>query len=67
MENFKFNFSKNSDFVELLRKVSKKHPLMDQRIATFNLEANPPYVETLTSQGIGYTFNLVDDILDFNM
>lgn len=68
MENYRFNYTKNSDFVETLRNVSSKmFERFEKRVASFNQKMNPPYAETLTRNGIGFTFNLADDILNFDL
>lgn len=68
MENLKFNYTKNSDFVELLRNITKnsQKPWFDKRIAKWNQHENPPHSEILTAEGIGFTFNLNNNLLYFD-
>lgn len=69
MENYPFNYTKNSDFVETLRKITRNDikPVFDRYMATFNRQNNTKYAEMITSKGIGFTFNMADDLLNFDM
>jgi hypothetical protein len=69
MEKLEFNYTKNSDFVELLKNNSAKYqkPWFSQHQAKWNQHSNPPYVEMLTKHGIGFTFNQQDNLLNFEM
>lgn len=59
---FEFNYTSNSDFVELLRNISLENqkPWFEKHSAKWNLIDRPPFTEQLLHPGIGYTFNLID-------
>jgi hypothetical protein len=54
-------------FVEILHKKSLKHQFDTQK-ASWDSQFKVPFTKRLTSQGFGYTFNVVSDrvILDFD-
>lgn len=68
-EQLRFNYTKNTDFVKLLKNITSQDQKLwfDQHRAMWNMHANPPHFETLNSLGIGYTFNLLDDLLNFDL
>jgi acid-sensing ion channel, other len=54
--------------VEYLRSIDTQRKWFSWREARWNLEDDPPFAETLTEYGIGFTFNLANssELLDFN-
>jgi hypothetical protein len=69
MEMLKFNYTKNSDFIKLLKNISSltQKPWFDQHHAKWNQKKNPPMTEVLTKHGIGFTFNLNADFINFDL
>jgi acid-sensing ion channel, other len=63
-----FRFNKSSDFVEYLRSIDIQREWFSWREARWNLEDDPPFAETLTEYGIGFTFNLANssELLNFS-
>lgn len=59
MQKYPFNYSRRSDFVdELLRmKSSAQQRWFDERKASWRSDLNPNFLESLTTNGIGFTFN----------
>lgn len=70
MDKLKFNYTKNTDFVERLKNITaiSQKPWFDKKLAKLNQQkGNPPNTETLIMHGIGFTFNLNDDLLNFDL
>lgn len=71
MEKFPFNYSQNSDFVDFLSSnitENSQKLWFDERKAKWQNDSNPSFVETLTLNGIGFTFNSfsADELLNSN-
>lgn len=62
MDMFPFNYTRDSDFIDLLLNITftSQSLWFKERNATWLGEINPKYVETLTMNGIGFTFNTFD-------
>lgn len=67
MENLQFNYSKNTDFVDMLKNDSSPQFWLKEFDAKWNQKECSPNAETLTKHGIGFTFNLNDDILNLDL
>jgi len=69
LEKISFNFSAYSDFVDLLMKITKKSQLrwFNDRIASWQDDHNPSYVDILTLNGIAFSFNTFSVDGTFNM
>ena len=55
-----FNYSKPSDFVECLRNITDQRVWFNDSFSYWNDEINPSFAETLTRNGLGFTFNIVE-------
>lgn len=56
-----FKFNSTSDFVDLLRNHTyEERPWFIHKKAKWNKDIEPSFAEILTQNGIGYTFNLMD-------
>lgn len=55
-----FNYSSTSEFVEFLRTMTDQRSWFESAQATWNGLDEPQFVETILSQGLGFTFNMID-------
>ena len=64
-----FDYEKPTDFVDYLRHYTKKYSFVfGDYTAKWNEQDAPNFVDTLTSKGIGFSFNIADmkDILNLD-
>lgn len=64
-----FNFTSNTEVVEFLRNMTEQRNWFDERQASWNTILDPPFAETITARGIGFTFNIIDseDLLNLSV
>jgi hypothetical protein len=69
LRHFDFKYERTSDFVDLIKTFYSNASLWKQsHRSLWNSMKKPPYVETLTKKGFGWTFNMLEDekLLNFS-
>lgn len=68
-EFIRFNYSKNSDFVDFLVNITRHSQMrwFNERISSWQDDHFAKYVEALTLNGIAFTFNTFSANKTFNM
>jgi acid-sensing ion channel, other len=56
-----FNYSKTSDFVDDLRSIGYPRFWFKHSLGSWNNDLDPIFAETLTRNGIGFSFNLAEE------
>jgi hypothetical protein len=56
-----FNYTKPSDAVDILRNLTEQREWFNRTEVIWNNEENPKFTEIITRNGLGFTFNLIED------
>lgn len=69
IEDHQFNYTSTSEAVQYLRNLTEYKSWWMEANATWNSALDVPFSETITRNGIGFTFNMIDfdDLVDFSV